>query len=60
MKLHQRKTRLQHRKIERCEIRAMSHEELTAKGRALGLPPFCGGWPTETLTRKIKESEANG
>ncbi len=35
----------------------LTHDQLTARGRELGLPAFCNGWPHETLNRKIREIE---
>ncbi len=53
-----RKTmRLKARQMERVETPALTHDELAAKARSLGCPPFCNGWNTETLIRKIKELE---
>ncbi|WP_020398981.1 hypothetical protein [Kordiimonas gwangyangensis] len=60
MKLYQRKKRIQAMsQIAQAQpnpYEAMSHDELVQAGRAAGLPPFCGGWPRETIINKIMET----
>jgi hypothetical protein len=57
MNIHRRKKRQQGRKASPDTFAALSHDQLVERARNAGLPPFCGGWPTETLIRKIKEQE---
>lgn len=57
MNIHLRTMRLKAQQCEQGATTTMTHEQLVERARALGCPPFCGSWPTETLIRKIKEKE---
>lgn len=41
----------------RSKTTTLTHQQLAAKARSLGMPAFCAGWSTETLLKKIEERQ---
>lgn len=45
------------RQVKTPGIEALDFDTLVEMGRKVGFPPFCNGWPLETLIKKLKGLE---